>query len=191
MRLFAAIKLPLDAEDVLDALLEGLPEGRPVPPENMHVTLAFLDECNRHVAADLDAGLAAIHGTAPELCLDGLGMFGEGRPRVLYAALRSDPALTRLREKVLRVAHDAGVPQRRERFTPHVTIARFSNGAGRGPRMSSWLAARAGLRWGPRQVSEFSLFRSDLGSGGPVYTELARYSLDDRAGANAWSETGG
>ncbi|MEM8742153.1 MAG: RNA 2',3'-cyclic phosphodiesterase, partial [Pseudomonadota bacterium] len=151
----------------------------------------FLDECNRHVAADLDAGLATIRGTPPELCLDGLGMFGEGRPRALYAALSSDPALTRLREKVLRVAHDAGIPQRRERFIPHVTIARFSNGAGRGARMSAWLAARAGLHWGPRPVSEFSLFRSDLGSGGPVYTELARYTLDDMERPDVWPERGG
>ncbi|MEM9048450.1 MAG: RNA 2',3'-cyclic phosphodiesterase [Pseudomonadota bacterium] len=183
MRLFAAIPLPVEAQDRLDTLLDDLPEGRPVLPESMHVTLAFFDECNRHVAADLDAGLDTIRLPPPNLALDGLGMFGDGRPRVLYAAVSPDPGLTRLREKVLGVARNTGLSMRRARFKPHVTLVRFSNGAGRGPRMDRWIAGRAGLHWGPHPVGFFSLFRSDLGAGGAVYTELARYELDGMAGS--------
>lgn len=175
MRLFAAIPLSRDVQDRLEDLQEGLPEGRLVPPETFHVTLGFFDECDRHLAADIDAGLEGLRSPAPELFLDGLGMFGEPRPRALYVALRPDPVLTRLREKVLNVARSAGVALKRERFVPHVTIARFSNGAGRGARMDRWVAARAGFAFGPVRPPAFALIRSDLGSGGPVYTELVRY----------------
>lgn len=177
MRLFAAIPLPLGLRDRLEMLQSGLPEGRPVPPENFHVTLGFFDECDRHVAEDIHAALSVIRGPAPALMFDGLGIFGDGRPRVLYAALRPDPVLTRLRDKVLTAARGAGLNLRRERYVPHVTLARFPAGTGRGPRLERWLAERAGFAHGPVAVSDFALFRSDLGSGGAVYTELARYPL--------------
>jgi len=102
---------------------------------------------------------------------------------VLYAALRPDPRLSRLRNKVVRVAQGAGIDLRRERFSPHVTIARFSNGAGRGPRMQRWLEGRAGFAYGPVATAAFSLFRSELGASGATYTELARYPLNG-AGAD-------
>jgi RNA 2',3'-cyclic 3'-phosphodiesterase len=177
MRLFAAIPLPDDTVDRLEMLQSGLPEGRLVPPENFHVTLGFFNDCDRHLAADIDAGLSAIRAPAPDLVFDGLGMFGDGRPRALYAALRPDPALSHLRDKVLTAARGAGVALKRERFVPHVTIARFPGGAGRGQRIHRWLADRAGFAHGPVRPRAFVLYRSDLGGGGAVHTELVRYPL--------------
>ncbi|HEU0221269.1 MAG TPA: RNA 2',3'-cyclic phosphodiesterase [Paracoccaceae bacterium] len=178
MRLFAALPLPYDTIERLERLQAGLPEGRATQAESLHVTLGFFDECDRHMAADIDAGLAAIRGEAMELWFDGLGTFGDHRPRVLYAAVRPDPRLSRLRDKVLAAVRGAGIELRRERFVPHVTLARFGNGEGRGARMDRWLAARAGFAAGPVRIGAFCLYRSDLGGGGAVHTVLARYALD-------------
>jgi 2'-5' RNA ligase len=185
MRLFAALPLPEGVLDRLEDLQSGMPEGRVVPAENLHVTLGFFDECDRHVAADIDSGLAAIRAPALELWFDGLGMFGngEGRGRVLYAAIRPDPALSRLREKTLTAARDAGLDLRRERYTPHVTLARFGPGLGRSERLDRWIAAHAGFAAGPVHCDAFCLYRSDRGGERAVYTELARYPLGNgRAG---------
>lgn len=178
MRLFAALPLPAATVALLERLQAGLPEGRPVPGANFHVTLGFFDDCDRHVAAEIDSGLALIRAPAMDLVLEGLGIFGNGRPRVLYAAVRPDPALSRLRDRVLAAARDAGVEMRRERFVPHVTLARFAPGTGRGERLERWIAARAGFGAGPARTDAFCLYRSDPSGGGPVYTELVRYPLD-------------
>lgn len=177
MRLFAALPLPDETVDRLEMLQAGLPEGRAVPPETFHVTLGFFDECDRHRAADIDAGLSAIRCDPPVLVFDGLGMFGGAQPRSLHAAIRPDPGLSRLREKVLAAARAAGVDLPRERFVPHVTLARFARGEGRGAALGRWLADRAGFAHGPVTVRAFALMRSHLGAGGAVYADLARYPL--------------
>lgn len=177
MRLFAALPLPDPAAERLERLQEGLPEGRPVPSENFHVTLGFFDECDRHVAADIDSALSGIRCPALDLWFDGLGVFGAPEPRVIYAALRADPALTRLREKTVQAARDAGLDLRRERFQPHVSLVRLNPGQGRGPRIGAWLAARAGFTAGPLRFAAFCLYASERGNGGAHYVELVRYPL--------------
>ena len=107
IRAFVGISVPPETEAMLSAAQAGLTVGHRVPAENFHITLGFFDDCDRHVAADIDAGLSAIRGGRMELWFDGLGMFGDPRPRVLYASLKQDPELTRLREKVLTAARGA------------------------------------------------------------------------------------
>ena len=43
-RLFIALPVPDEAADALQALQNGVPDARWVPPENFHVTLAFCGE---------------------------------------------------------------------------------------------------------------------------------------------------
>ena len=68
----------------------------------------------------------------------------------------------------------------RERFAPHVTLARFRRNipdAGR-QRLGAFIAARGETRLAPFPVTHFSLYRSTLGTDAPVYDELGRYMLD-------------
>ena len=44
MRAFLALDLPQETRDALIRVQADLPVGRPVPCENLHLTLAFLDE---------------------------------------------------------------------------------------------------------------------------------------------------
>ena len=58
------------------------------------------------------------------LALSGLELFGGRRPAVLAVAATGD-GLAPLHAKVMRLAREAGLALPRERFRPHVTIARF------------------------------------------------------------------
>ena len=181
LRLFAALPLPEAIRDRLAGLQHGL-DGRLVPPESMHITLAFFGEVDEAVAEDLHSALGAVSVPAFTLWLDGVGCFGGGKPDLIHAAVRPDPSLDRLQAKVAQAGRMAGLSLPARRYVPHVTLARFTPGSVSAARAAALVAARAAFLAGPVPVSAFSLYRSDLGRAGPRYTVLADYPL--RGGAS-------
>jgi RNA 2',3'-cyclic 3'-phosphodiesterase len=180
IRAFVGIPLAGDVADVLAAAQAGMPLGREVPQDNFHVTLAFLGEQPRPVVEEAHHALDAVRAPSFPLRIEGLGMFGGARPRVLYAEVAPEPALAHLHRKVLRAVHEAGIELARQRFRPHVTLARFGNDGLRGEEvaeMQAFVARRVGLRAGPFEVDRFVLYRSHLGRAGAIYEPLAEYPL--------------
>ncbi len=179
IRAFVAIAPPEEVASALVAAQVGLPAGRPVEREALHLTLAFLGEHPEPLVEDVHYALAAIRQPGFALRLAALGLLGEGRSQVLCAGVEADPGLSRLREKVVQAARDAGLDFERRRYRPHVTLARFNAGlAGEeAERMRAFAARGAGFRAGPFAVEEFRLLRSRLGRAGPVYDTLAVYPL--------------
>lgn len=180
IRAFVGIPLPEAVADELEAAQAGMPAGREVPHENMHITLAFLGEHPEPVIEEAHHALDAVRCPGFALRIEGLGMFGGARPRVLFAEVPPEPGLTRLHRKVLRAVHQAGMELARQRFHPHVTLARFGSDGLRGEEaaeMQGFLARRIALRAGPFEVEQFVLYRSHLGRAGPIYEPLAEYSL--------------
>jgi RNA 2',3'-cyclic 3'-phosphodiesterase len=187
IRAFVGIPLPGEVADALEAAQAGIPAGRTVPWDNFHVTIAFLGEQPRPVLEDAHHALEAVRVPGFSLRIEGLGMFGGGRPRVLFAQVAAEPGLARLHRKVLRAVREAGIELARERFHPHVTLARFGDGL-RGEdaaEMQAFLARRIGVRAGPFPVESFVLYRSHLGRAGPTYEALAEYPLAGPAGGGA------
>ncbi len=185
IRAFVGVPLPRAAADALEAAQAGIPAGRIVPHDNFHVTLAFLGEQPRTVLEDAHDALDGIRLPGFMLRIEGLGMFGAARPRVLFAEVAAEPGLAQLRRKVLRAVHEAGIDLPRERFHPHITLARFGDGL-RGKdvaEMQAFVARRIGVRAGPFPVESFVLYRSHLGRAGPTYEALAEYPLTGPAGA--------
>ena len=80
-----------------------------------------------------------------------------------------------LRDKVELAVVRAGCPPERRKFKPHVTLARFRNGAP--PRIGNFIQAYDRLSIGPFTVDAFTLFRSHLGSEKAYYEPLAEYPL--------------
>jgi RNA 2',3'-cyclic 3'-phosphodiesterase len=179
IRAFVGIPLPGAAADALEAAQAGIPAGRVVPYDNFHVTIAFLGEQPRPVLEDVHHALDSVRVPGFPLRIEGLGMFGGARPRVLFAEVAPEPGLSQLRRKVLRAVHEAGIALSRERFHPHVTLARFGDGL-RGEdalEMQAFVARRIAVRAGPFQLESFALYRSHLGRAGPTYEVLAEYPL--------------
>jgi len=183
IRAFVGIPLPAEITRSLAALQAGLPAGRPVAPENFHLTIAFLGEHPSPLIEDVHLALDRLRVPSFELSLAGLGFFGGPRPRVFFAEVAPQPTLKHLHEKVVQAARGAGIPLERQRYSPHVTLARFRGGlvGEQAEEMRSFAVSRLGFRAGPFRVEEFVLFRSHLGRNGPIYEALAEYPLNGEA----------
>lgn len=177
IRAFAAVALPESVRFDLMLLQQGLPLPRAVPPENFHVTLAFFGEIPASTLSDVDLALGAIRCQGFALRLSGLGLFGGGKPRAVYAGVATEPLLERLQAKVETSARGAGVELPARRFLPHVTLGRLPERLENRDRLEREVAARAGYAAPPFPVEEFHLYRSHLGRGGSVYEKLAAYPL--------------
>ncbi len=179
MRAFVAIDMPDDVREALETVQAELPVGRLMAPETFHLTLAFLDDQPPAVLEAVHDGLAALEAAPFELQLRGVDVFGGARPRVLWAGAGATPPLAALRERVRRAVLAAGVDLPRERFRPHVTLARFGHRLDRGEaaRLAGFLADLGAASLPGFRVEAFQLYRSSLGPGGAVHEVLAEYPL--------------
>ena len=177
IRAFVALALPEEVRFDLMLLQASLPLPRPIPAENLHLTLVFLGEVPGPVIADLDLAFGAIRAPGFEVALTGLDAFGGARPRSVHVGAAANPALAHLQAKVAAAARSAGVEIEGRRFVPHVTLARLRPGEVDRQRLGAALAQRAGYAAPRFRAEDFRRYRSWLGTGGATYQEIARYPL--------------
>jgi 2'-5' RNA ligase len=179
MRAFLAIDLPDQTCDALEALQRRLNIGRHTLRENLHLTVAFLGEQQDAVMADVDDALLALEVPRFALSVSGLGTLGAPEPQILFAGVAPCEGLEALHRKVRSSLRGVGLTLPRERFRPHVTLARFAHGL-TGPeieRLAAYLGRNAAFSLEPFVVTALSLYRSTLRPSGPVHDLLTRYPL--------------
>lgn len=153
----------------------GIDRARWQHDEQLHLTLRFIGEVDRHQATDIAAALGAVHHPAVTLKLDGLGCFDRGgRIEALWVGVKPRDPVRSLRDAVNRALARVGVAPEQRAFLPHITIARFSR------RTAPALPLPPGLMM-PMQTdghfNSFGLYESNLGAGGSAYTIIERYPL--------------
>lgn len=159
MRLFVAAYPPPDVRDDFEGVVRRLSVGQPrergrsvrlAPPDQWHITLAFLGEVPEAKAdeARTTLGLAVERwragwsggattadrpggapsgssGVAPGVRIAGGGTFGRGRFTTLWAGLRGDvDELAGVAEALRGQLRAARLPYDSKKFRPHVTVAR-------------------------------------------------------------------
>ncbi|MBY6159368.1 RNA 2',3'-cyclic phosphodiesterase [Mameliella alba] len=173
MRLFVALPLPDQACASLEALQARFPVGRPVPYENLHLTLAFLGDQSEDSAELIHDSLLGLRAPAPLLTLAGAAVFGGRHGQAVGLEADGGAALTDLHARVMARLRGGGISVERRRFRPHVTLSRLRGHADAGP----VLAVLAAAMVGPFDCAAFSLFASHLHPDGAIHEELARYPL--------------
>ncbi len=179
MRVFVAIDLPEVARSELVRLQDALPVGRPVPEENLHLTLSFLGEQNDEALEDIHAALSDIRAPAFDLQLAGIGSFDQRSQQVIYADVARCDELLELEQRITRSLRNIGVEFQKRRFRPHVTIARLPNMMSGFERSNFYqrLAEILAFRGVPFRVSSFQLYQSTLATNGALHKALASYDL--------------
>jgi len=172
LRLFCALRLPPEVvERIVAWQLAHLPSGRIVPPENLHVTLAFL---GHRPAEETGAVVSALREAAAGA--GGIVLRARGyRETRSVAMLMLDDEGSRagaLATGLQGLLEAAGVYRREEReWLPHLTVLRFRDR----PRLRPPLP-----ELGEISPSDAAVFISRLGPGGARYEVLETVALGGR-----------
>jgi 2'-5' RNA ligase len=183
-RLFIALDLP-------EGVREGVvawgrrelrdPALRPVAPESLHVTLAFLGYLPEKEIGRLGEIVEGLRSPAPEIRLGDPVARPSGRHPRLFALPVESPGAVELQAELQErlVAERLYEPEKRP-FWPHVTVARVRS-EGRGSKRPRQVARRPGglpkdLLQATRAVRT-RLYRSELKPSGAEYHPLAQVEL--------------
>lgn len=174
-RLFVAIRPPATIRELLLGAMGGISGARWQSEDQLHLTLRFVGEVDRHLAGDVLAALGSIRQQPFDISLNGIGAFDRrGWPDAVWAGVSPHEPLKRLHNKIDAALTRVGVEPDRRAFLPHITMARMKRGAGP---VGNLLEQAGGLTSPPFTVDHFALFESQLTPDGAVYTLVERYSL--------------
>lgn len=185
MRCFVALVPSRSLVDLVagwgEEVFAPLPWARPLPPESLHVTLAFLGELDSAAVERAGEIVDAVDPRRVELHL-GPALVGvpRRRPRVL-ALTAAGEGVAGLHERVTDSLAAADLFERDSRtFWPHLSVARIRRGAldgRRGKAVVEALPRLVGVAAVPHPASRLVLYRSDFGPERATYTALAQIGL--------------
>jgi 2'-5' RNA ligase len=175
IRLFVAIRPPAEIRARLLAAMGWVRGARWQSDDQLHLTLRFIGEVDRHQAEDVDAALAAIRQPRFEIALSGVGAFERrGEPTALWAGVAPHEPLRALHKKVDQAIARAGLEPERRAYAPHITLARMGRGAGP---VQPLIESAGGLTSPAFAVDSFRLYESRLTPEGAVYEVAQTYPL--------------
>jgi RNA 2',3'-cyclic 3'-phosphodiesterase len=175
-RLFVAIRPPRPIREQLLGIMGGIRGARWQSDDQLHLTLRFIGEVDRHLAEDVHAALGAIHHPSFEISVNGIGSFERrGQAEALWAGVMPHEPLKTLHNKVDQAVARVGVPPDRRTYLPHITLARLNRASGP---IAGLLEENGGVASAPFPVDAFQLYESQLTPEGAVYSVVERYALD-------------
>lgn len=192
MRAFVAVNVPADVQRALGALQRDLAASGAdvtwVRPEQVHLTLKFLDDISNEQRQGLEALLARLAASEPSfrIALETVGAFPSvDAPQVLWVGVgEGREPLTRLAEGLEQGSAAWQVRREPRPFTAHATIGRVRSGRCR-RQLADRLRASAWPPPPPWPVRSLTFYRSDLSAAGPTHTVLADCPLSPVRGASA------
>jgi 2'-5' RNA ligase len=188
-RVFVAVALPDEVRDRvathIASLRKSVPDARAswARPDALHITLKFLGDVDRvridklvEVVSRASAGLERF-----SLAIEGAGSFPpRGPARVLWLGIEDlSGKLAELQQRLEDECYSNGFPREARLFHPHLTVARIRNPAW----AKELAAAHCGLGFSrvEFEVDRVVVMRSELGSSGSRYTELASATMSDNS----------
>jgi 2'-5' RNA ligase len=182
-RLFVALRPPRAIREMLIAAMHGISGARWQSDEQLHLTLRFIGEVDRHRAEDVAAALGALHAPMIVARIAGVGVFDRhGRSHMAWAGIEPYDPLYALHRKVDQLLARVGIAAETRAFVPHITLARLNRGSGP---VAPFLALNGDLTSPSFEFGHITLYESELGHGGSRYHPVARYPLEANSATSA------
>ena len=169
-RLFFALWPDLNVRQAINQLsqpvMQGI-NGKIIPHENWHITLAFLGNVDMPTKQCMQQVAATVQGSRFSLSLDQLGYWP--KPRILWIGTSQTPdALHNLVTNLTTVLQGCGYCPDTRPFQIHLTLMRKAT------RIKTLLPITP-VAW---SVEDFCLVRSVTDSNGARYEVIARWALN-------------
>lgn len=170
-RLFVALELPLAVRDVLLAAMGGVAGARWQRDDQLHLTLRYIGEVDRHQAQDIAAALGSVRIAPVQLALGDIGTFDRrGRIDTLWVGVTPQAEVAALARRVDQALVRVGIAPETRAFVPHITLARFGRTIG----------SLAGFPAAPLPtiaftINGFALWESRISHDGSDYRIVDRY----------------
>lgn len=151
---------------------------KPVPPENVHITLKFLGEVSDGSVPAIEGVMRlAVKGVSPfEVRLVDIGVFpNERRPRVVWVGLTGSERLARIASALEAGLEPLGFPMEKRPFSAHLTLARVREGFR--PDLAGYIEKHRGRDFGSFTVEGIKLKKSVLTPSGPIYSNVLEVPL--------------
>jgi len=128
LRLFIAIYLNGETRSRLTALQDMLrahsKRGSFTIPENLHLTLSFLGECDLNQVAAIKLAMDAAYFEPFDITIDHVGYFKGNGGDTWWAGIRENKPLQVLHQKLSQSLSASGFKPEKRKFSPHITLAR-------------------------------------------------------------------
>ena len=145
-----------------------------VAPENIHITLKFLEATEDNALPGVTASLTQIATTYKPFYIKiyGTGTFPDkGSPRIIWVGAGETDMLLPLRRDIEYAMESLGYVRENKRFHPHLTVGRVRSRKGMKSLLSGMEKYRS-LHFGEAYVDSVDLMKSDLTPQGAEYTCL-------------------
>ncbi len=182
-RAFIAIEIPMEIQKKLDQVIRGLRQSlreipiRWVKVDHIHLTLKFLGDVsfsNKPLLEDLISSEAKGHHTF-DLSIGELGAFPNiRRANVIWVAVTTPIELIAVQHGIETQTTRLGYTSEDRPFSPHLTLGRVGRTVlGMDYHKISEVISNTNIECNvAARVDSIKLFKSDLKSGGSVYTCL-------------------
>jgi RNA 2',3'-cyclic 3'-phosphodiesterase len=192
-RLFIALPLNENTsnentKDLYNYLNRYDKELKVVSPENYHITLKFIGNCSDKIANKIEENFNHIAGSTKVIpfTIFGLGVFPELKnANVIWAGIKTDETvINKLHQSVENFASDFGIKKEKNKFTPHLTLARLRKGKKLNENVRQYLVENKELFLYESFFKKIVLVSSELTSEGPIYTEVKSIQLNSASNEN-------
>lgn len=180
MRTFIAIPIqpPRGLRKLLPKLEQLGPAVRPIPVDQMHITLKFLGATDLEDIMPISSILKQMRSKFPRLKLAfrGLGAFPRvDHPNVIWAGINDATQLTAMVDYLEQETEKLGYPLERKGFHPHLTLARVN--ARPADELFQILQDREKAEWGEVTVDTIKYFQTEQKSQRAQYHEMQTVKL--------------
>ena len=128
MRLFIAINFNNSTKSRLARLRDELKgrssRGTFPPDENLHITLAFLGECDEKQAASVRGVMDSVAVKPFDIAIDRVGCFRRNGGDIWWAGARESRPLAALQRELTDKLINRGFDLDKREYSPHITLGR-------------------------------------------------------------------
>lgn len=176
IRLFIALPVPKEIKPFLHRMGCSLPYAKPVPEEQIHLTLRFIGDVEGAGFLDIKQSLTTVTVNSFGMTIQGVGHFPpRGKPRVVWAGVRPVEPIQTLKRRIDTCLKTCGLAPDKRKFSPHITLARLKGTPIK--RVTEFLADNSFVYFDEFQIKSFQLYSSRLTQKGAIHTLEATYPL--------------